>query len=348
MTLQSNDQLVAQPAIPELGQTSNDTNLVQLKLDGYEREWSLYLAALQEMANRGLSIAELLGCFEHIRNHYDGFIDEWVLKRIHCDLGQFTGATSPHRLVAENGRYASVTEAQNCNILFDLIEHCLDPEVDGVVEFGSGLGHNLARLRMRIPNRNGLTYIACEPSASGRQATELLFASDHKAQLRVLPFDYTTSSLDFLSGFRKLVAFTCHSVEQVTVLGADFYQRLLDSPVATCIHLEPFGWQHHTNLVAEVDAFHQNIVARDKLLGSFVYYIDNDMFLANSAAWSLSYAYNTDLLRLISSASDRGDINIFRLGYDILGSNPFNPSSIVAWTRRRRRRQSKSVVNGSG
>jgi len=320
----------------------NDQLIVNIKLDKYEAIWDLYLQSLQEMAERGLSTAVMLEYFEHIRNSSDGFIDEWLLKQINCDLGQFTGVTSPYRLVAENGRYASVTEPQNYNILFDLIEHFLDHEVDGVVEFGSGLGHNLARLRMRIPNRNGLTYIACEPSASGRQATELFFASEPKAQLQVLPFDYTTSSLDFLSGFRKLVAFTCHSVEQITVLGTDFYQRLLDSPVATCIHLEPFGWQIHTNLVAEVDALRENMVERGKFLETFVYIVDNERFQVNSAAWSLFCNYNTNLLRLISSASDRGDINIYRLYYDISGGNPFNPSSVVAWTRRRRRRRSIS------
>ncbi|MEI7988399.1 MAG: hypothetical protein WCI88_05115 [Chloroflexota bacterium] len=341
MTPHNYDTLLEKSVLPQLLQTTNTLGLVKCKLEKFDIEWSRYLSALHEMTSFGLSTNEVLNRLHHLQNRYEGFI-EWLNTVINCDFRKFAGQTSPNRLVAENSRYASVVNAQDYSAMFDMIENCIDSNCDGVVEFGSGLGNNLARLRLRLPAMTGLTYIAYEPSASGRIATELLFANDKNAHIRVLPFDYTNPSLDFLSSFRRLVAFTCHSIEQVTVLGANFYQLLLDSPIVSCVHLEPFGWQRYTNLSDEVCTLYQDEAARKSFLDNYIYTVDDANFSANSAAWSVLCAYNTDLLQLVSSASDRGDIGISAIQYDLIGNNPFNPSSIIAWNRKRRRRRSKS------
>lgn len=305
------------------------------RLANYEKDWSIYSAGIEAHIHGAVSIGDLVRTHEANVGKYCGFIPPFIMYHLdNIDLGKFSDEKPPHRLVVLDGRYVSSLVAPSSDALIDVIARCVDPDVDCIVEFGSGLGFNLARLRLRLPTAP-LTYIACEPSASGRQATRSIFATDPAARLQTHSFDYCQPNLDFLSGFRKIVAFTVHSIEQVPVLGESFYRMLLNANIAACVHIEPVGWQRFTNISETVLALHRDEEEWDRFYSGYTFVLDDTRVVDNAAIWSTICGYNTDLLRLISAAATSGEISMTTLAYDAVGLNPFNPSTVVAWRRNR-------------
>jgi hypothetical protein len=304
------------------------------RLARYQDDWRTQAPGIQNAVANGMPMQKLVRLRESHVNAYRGFIPDFIAKYLDVELGKFAEAKPPHRLAVSAGRYVSAPTGPSMDAFTDAIARCVDPDVDCVVEFGSGLGFNLARLRLRLPNAP-LTYLACEPSEAGRQAAQSLFASDPAARLEAHDFDYLRPNLDCLKRFRKIVAFTVHSIEQIPVLGENFYRMLLDANVAACVHIEPVGWQRFTNIAEAVLAFHGDPMACRRFLGSFKFVLDDSRVVDNAAAWSISCAYNTDLLPLISAAAARGEVFLTNVAYDVIGANPFNPSTLVAWRRNR-------------
>jgi len=301
----------------------------------YDRQWSTHIDRIVAQLAAGASMSEIVARFDAAIGAYYGFIDESVLKYLpKLELRGFADRPAPERLVVVNGRYLSLPAMPGMDGIFSAIAAVVDPEVDCIVEFGSGLGCNLARLRLKLPNAP-VSYIACEPTEHGRRASELIFSTDPGARFEARPFDYGTPDLAFLDRFRKIVAFTVHSIEQMPVLGKAFYDALLAANIAHCIHLEPVGWQRFTNLAQLVLSLHRDRDAWQKLRRNFEFVIDDSELVNNAAMWSAAGGYNTDLLPLIAAAAGRGEVTLTALAYEIIGLNPFNPSTLVAWRRTR-------------
>jgi hypothetical protein len=301
----------------------------------YDKSWGEVAATIEGRLGRGTSLEDLVRVWEGIAGAYRGFIPDFArVLGMPIDLARFADEKPPNRLVVVGGRYVSSPVALTTDALIDVIARYVDPAVDCIVEFGSGLGFNLARLRLRFPAAP-VTYIACEPTAMGRQATRRIFSTDPATHLRDYAFDYCRPDLNFLSGFRKIVAFTAHSIEQVPVLGESFYRMLLDTNIAACVHIEPVGWQRFDNIVAAVLAWHRDEAVWRRFLDGYNFVLDDSRVVDNAAVWSTRGGYNTDLLRLIAAAEARGDVSVTDLAYDVIGLNPFNPSTLVAWRRNR-------------
>lgn len=303
------------------------------RIANYDRGWSTYIDGIASEVARGVSLAELVSRYDGMLGSYRGFISDSLMQQIpRVDLGDFAGRPAPQRLAVVNGRYASLPTIPSTDALFDAIARVVDPEVDCIVEFGSGLGFNLARLRLRLP-KAALAYIACEPTEHGRRAAELIFSTDPQARLEARPFDYAAADLSFLDRFRKIIAFSVHSVEQVPMLGEHFYRALLATNIAHCIHLEPVGWQRFTNITESMLAMHRDWETWQSFCQALEFVVKDSELVKNAATWSAFCGYNTDLLSLIAGAVDRGDVALTALAYEIVGVNPFNPSTLVAWRR---------------
>jgi hypothetical protein len=119
------------------------------------------------------------------------------------------------------------------------------------------------------------------------------------------------------------------------VLGEDFYRMLLAANVTACVHVEPVGWQRFTNIADTVLALHRDKGTWDRFFATYEVVLDDARLVDNAAIWSTCCGYNTDLLQLISAAVASGDIAVTHLAYDVIGLNPFNPSTVVAWRRNR-------------
>jgi hypothetical protein len=303
------------------------------RIANYDREWSSFVDGIASRAGRGDSLAMLVGRYDAAVGKYDGFIAKWLRCQIaRLDLGQFASHQPPQRLAVVNGRYVVSPSAPDTSAIFDAIARAVAPETDCIVEFGAGLGFNLARLRLRLPGRP-ISYIACEPSEHGRRAAAQLFSADPQAVCETRTFDYAEADLGFLGRFRHIVAFSAHSMEQIPVLGDAFYRALLGTNVAQCFHLEPVGWQRFTDIAETVMAFHREPQARRQFVDDYEFVVADSQLVTNAAMWSATAGYNTDLLPLIGAAAARGDVALTALPYEIVGINPFNPSTLIAWRR---------------
>lgn len=308
----------------------------QGRLVHYDDSWKSYLVAAGDLLRSGLPMAEKVRRFDlacdQLQGRDEGFILPIVASQVgRIDLGKFRGMAPPYHLTVADGAYHATPQATQFDILAAAVDAVMDPEVDCLVEFGSGLGLNLARLALRIgqPARP-LTYIACEPSQSGLEVTRHLFSGGpHPLETRT--FDYADPQLDFLDRFDRVIALTCHSVEQIPVLGPDFHRALLARRLAAGIHLEPVGWQRFGDIVAQVKAAHDDPGLRARFRREYTYVIDNGHLVGNAGAWATAGCYNIDLLRLVAALSDEGAIAIAALAYDVVGVNPFNPSSLIVW-----------------
>ncbi len=310
-------------------------HLRESRITAYDGAWAQIEAYARQMVDDGLRMPEVVGRVAVMQcAAYSGLIPPGLTQAVdHLDLGRFADLPPPQRLVVERGRYAGTTEMLDFDTLWESIASVLDPEVDCLVEFGSGTGRNLAQLALTLRGRDRpLTYIGCEPTDSGRRTFELLFAGSPFRRMSV-HFDFAAPQMPFLGGFRRIVAFTNHAIEQAAHLGPGFYEELLHYPVAACVHIEPVGWQRFSNLLPIVLRAHRN--PRDRLWfrHNYEYVVEDERLVENAAAWSAMHLYNTDLLRQVADLSDAGRVAIHKLDYDIVGDNPFNPSTRIIWRR---------------
>ena len=313
-------------------------NIRTVHITGYEEAWASYIPHIQTLIGHKMTPAALVNRVREIKfdiRPYSGLISDELLKKIgRHDPGRFANRPAGEHLIVSNGRYVTTGFLSEAPTLADALRRHFTDEIDCVVEFGSGIGDNLAKLAVDGPG-HAATFIACEPSPSGRRAAELMFSALPGVRLETRDFDYTAPDLSFLKRFRSVLAFTSHSIEQIPVLGQPFYRQLLDSPVSACVHLEPIGWQRFTNLVKEVQEQYQDAELWQRHRRDYCYTLDDASLVLNAASWAASGFYNTDLLKLIATAAGAGEIAIATLAYEIIGYNPFNPSTLVAWTRRR-------------
>jgi hypothetical protein len=320
-------------ATPDTGPPSIFAGDGASRIANYDRAWSSYIDSIASHAARSASLAELVSCYDAVVGDYTGFIAAPLLRQItKIDLGRFAGSPPPQRLAVVDGHYVASPAIPSTDAILDAIAGAVGPEVDCIVEFGSGLGVNLARLRLRLPSAP-LTYIACEPTAQGRRAAEVIFSVDPLVRLDVRPFDYAAADLGFLARFRNIVAFTVHSVEQMPVLGDTFYRALLDTNTVHCFHLEPVGWQRFTNIAETVLTLHRDPQKWQQFCQGYEYVVEDSQLVTNAAMWSAACGYNTDLLSLVAAAIERGEVALAALAYEIVGTNPFNPSTLIAWRR---------------
>lgn len=306
------------------------------RLADYDDDWRKLADAIGPLAAQGVSLDELIERHRIYKGTYHGFLPDFVHRVVpDLDLARFADQPPPFRLAVVEGRYVSRLEPPTQDGLLEVVARCVDPAVDCIVEFGSGLGFNLAWLRRRLRTA-ALTYVACEPSEGGRRAASLIFGTEPDAAFEAHPFDYAAPDFSALRRFRKIVAFTCHSIEQMPVLGERFYRALLDTNIACCVHIEPVGWQRFTNIAEAVRSMHDDHDAWMRQAASYKFVLEDQSVVDNAAMWSGLCGYNIDLLPLISDAAARGDLALFALAYDVVGINPFNPSTLIAWRRLRR------------
>lgn len=235
-------------------------------------------------------------------------------------------------------------------------------QVDTVVELGSGTGRNLFVLaeRLRAAGAGPIAFHACEYTEAGRRAATRLDSVGGRRLLSVHAFDYRRPDLSFLDGSRNVLFFSVHSLEQITSADEAIVAEMLGrSRACHCIHFEPVGWQLDPQLVAfreridrtgfrDLDSLRWKAArALDKRLGTrlargFKGIPLRDVVIGsaartslNAARWSARFGYNKNLVQLLRAQQGAGRIEIFREEPDVFGENPFNPSTILGWSKRR-------------
>lgn len=167
-----------------------------------------------------------------------------------------------------------------------------------VIELGCGYGYNMWRLRHDYPDHR---FVGGEYSINAIELARRLFTD--VTDVHVTNFNYYDAHYDVLaeaSGDGPMIVFTSHSVEQlpsaaVVIDGLREYR----SAIEAVFHFEPILG-----------------LAEDDLLGLLRrrYCVAND--------------YNRDLLELLKRCAD---VEVVRTEHDVLGINPLNPTSVIAW-----------------
>lgn len=315
------------------GELGNDRALHDQRAAHYEAHWSRLRDEMAPAFAAGLPLADLLVRHDLLNEiRYQGFLAPTITRYLgRVDRRGFADVAAPDRLIVAEGRYRAGPHADQFAVLQGAVAALVDEGVDCIVEFGAGLGVNLARLALTFgPRGFNPTYVACEPAAGGRDFAARLFAGgEHRFEAH--EFDYLAPEFGFLGRFRRILAFTCHSIEQVSVLGPAFHDGLLRLPLAGGLHLEPVGWQRFTNIAAAVAEAHRSNQALQWYRRDYEYVLEDDRVVDNSAAWAAAMLYNTDLLAQVGRLADAGRIGLAALAFEIVGENPFNPSTLIAW-----------------
>jgi len=237
-------------------------------------------------------------------------------------------------------------------------------DVDCVVKLGSGIGRNLFALfhaaRSRLPGE--IEFHACELTVAGRKISETLHGLCPGMNLAIHPFDYHAPDLSFLQEGRNIVFLTAHSIEQITELNPTLFDEMLTrSAKCTCFHFEPVGWQYDPSLReqrrlqdAPAQRSRMSLGRRLRKIGRpfdmvFKTRFDrgfpgidlneddigrSQLVSRNAAEWSARSEYNSNIVSLLKGLEADARITISRTDLNAYGDNPFNPTTIIQWTKK--------------
>jgi hypothetical protein len=220
-----------------------------------------------------------------------------------------------------NGDYSLMPPVQD-DTLIDVLAQRLRQDTDVVLELGCGWGRNLFRLSGKTLFRP--RFVGGEPTEAGRRVAEKISVLDRRHTYSFHSFDYRNPDFTFIGQQRRGIVFTCHSVEQVEVISPTALLGAMEC-FDECIgvHYEPVGWQNTPGILDQA----REIQGR-------AWEIDKSKLHLNAARHALEAGYNRNLVSVLNDLEAQGTITIETRVWDLFGSNPFNPSSLIVWTRR--------------
>ena len=204
----------------------------------------------------------------------------------------------------------------------DLVAGYCNADIKRIIELGAGWGTNLFYLWLGGAPRSA-EYVAMEYTATGREVTQLVGATEPHLALTTRPFDYHRPDLSEFRTGEKTVVFTSYSIEQITHLSDALFEELLAIPgLDHVIHVEPVSWQ----LLAESGL--------DSLIRSLSYIVPPRLSLEiDVRRRSRSHGYNKNLISKLRSLERAGRIRIERIEKNYIGPNPINPGTAIVWRR---------------
>ena len=167
---------------------------------------------------------------------------------------------------------------------------------DTIIELGSGYGYNLNLVSGRYPGRN---YIGGDISSNAVKASKLLFRDKDNITVKLLNFYDSEWELFKSSQPGQTLVFTWHAIEQLPD-SMDVFKVLAKyrQNISMVIHFEP------------------------------VYELLGDSTLDDlRRGYTILRDYNQNILTSITSSGG----SIRHAEKDILGLNPLNPTSFIAW-----------------
>ncbi len=306
------------------------TRSTHFNQEAYEGSWSGVETAVQErLKTGGAGIGDILTVVDRALAGTKVGAD--AFRVFHGDLQAPAGQDGNGfgRVVAAYGRYQAVPPGIHGKALTDLMLQRLPADVDIVVEFGSGVGQNLVRLALET-GRTDLRYIACELTESGRRVTDCMARLMPAYSIETAGFDYNACDFSFLPDGANVFAFTHFSIEQISDIQEAFFTGLIDRCAALdMLHLEPCGWQRFVKLRAWYDQARQSGVRPAHRIEA-----TEAQFSRNAAFWAIQHSYNRNLLETIAGLEKAGGIKVLEQVMDYYGSNPFNPGTLIHWTKK--------------
>jgi hypothetical protein len=355
---------------------SNKKRTAKKSKTEYERAWLKLLSIVRSAQEHGLG--DPIKIVQYVEKHEgQAFFLKKRFYDIHKKIGLQVKPKQPpiERLAVQDGYYiiapANLTLAKR---ITDMLARFLteqNGQIDHVVELGSGIGRNLFILAQKLlPTlRDKIRFYACEYTDAGRQVCAALQEQNTRMLLSIEPFDYYQPDFTFLEKAKKVLYFTCHSIEQIPVLNRVVIERILEaSDQCFCFHAEPVGWQFDDDLLNwrkqvqsnKTKQSQSNMMRGLQKVKRKLYKLDRRAFARfgigfldagrqfgididrsdigssnkvspNAAKWSAAMDYNTNLISLLKDLKKEGLICIDSEQVNFYGDNPFNPSTVVFW-----------------
>ena len=294
-------------------ESSCDSYQSKAWVDFYEKAWEFRMRYLKELKDRG--ITHPLSLIRHIysmekRNILScGTGEATYIKRAFTGYEMAPDGYPCFRISSLRGEYIHVPyhiiTTQLVDFLFYYIEN--NGPFDAIVELGCGYGRNIFELYYNGAPRN-IDYYGGELTSSGVAMANILSSLDVNINMKFFTFDHTLPCLDIVNGYKRILYFTAHSIEQVHHISPTYFRAVAGSAQdVTCVHFEPFGFQ------------------LDKLGEA----TEQQRILFENNGW------NADLALALHQASADGVIDLKFVGTELFLSNdPSNPTSLAVWTSR--------------
>lgn len=269
------------------------------------------------------------------------------------------------RIIVWDGSYLRVPFEQDLLTHSGVLAEVLtaNPEIDCVVELGSGVGRGLFDLANWYEERGQPSpkLVACEPTDAGRRVTKKLLELASGVQMSVHYFNYNEPDFSFLQKPLNALFFTQHSIEQIPVLPRSVFDAMIShTSNCHCLHFEPVGWQFDQKfrLMRQLSRTKVGTVCQraKRRIHWLMRRIDNRLGTSfgagfpgvsirasdigrsanvsrNGAAWSTNLNYNTNLVSLLSSLEREHKIRLLKQCPNYMDDNPFNPSTMIHWAK---------------
>lgn len=277
----------------------------------------------------GMTISRALQLIAGQGNHYfDGKKND--INRIFAEglkWPRLPNGTPMFRVAPVNGISAVVATCSNNELIVpDVIER-IDGDTDAVVDLGCGYGRLIFTIRDLVEHLYPkLKYFAGELSEDGLKATRIIAGMEpNRTPVGIHAYNHLDPSFDFLAGCKKVVFFTCHTIEQVTLMTETLFLRMLESVERlVCIHAEPVGWQMNAEVMGKIE---------DGSLGKEQFRINpytpvNDGYAAHTPVVS---GWNRNLISVLQGLEKKGRIKIESIDLNYCGNEIYNPSTRIVW-----------------
>lgn len=191
----------------------------------------------------------------------------------------------------------------------------IDTDTVNIIELGSGYSKNLFDIWLNGGPLDA-NYIGMEYTSAGRDCGSFLALLEPHIRYQSHAFDYYKPLLPAFDANAKTFAFTCYSIEQITMLGLETFDALLGIPgLYKVVHIEPVGWQAGPRGLP---------------------FPTEPMLWLSTWISARRAKYNRNLVRIINSLVHAGRITLNHPPkIDYLAHRPNLPGTVLTWSPRR-------------
>lgn len=185
-----------------------------------------------------------------------------------------------------------------------------EPDMDCIVELGSGYGRNLFELYLN-GGPHPVKMFAGEVTETGRALADELKVLEPALDITVVPFDYTQPDFSFLgkNRLKNVLFFTRHSIEQVERVPRELFTGMIAAAEkVTCLHFEPFGFQLNK------ESRYEGPIS-----------VEQEKFITRMH-------WNANLVESVQALADEGKLTLRHSYKNVIGEDPVSPTSIMVWT----------------
>ena len=271
--------------------------------DEYSKGWNQKLSVCQEMVSQGDKILSRIIAAE------DAMVEDSYRRYLHKLYSSMGGPV----ICGKSRRisFLSISELIFCHRQFvsAILRRYTPKSCERVVELGCGTGSNLFYFFLNGGPQNA-DYMGFEYTNEGREVGSYLAGLEQRLAL------FSFGKCDYLNldqlqiGSKKVtIAFTCHSIEQVTYLPERFFRDIIKviPGLRVCLHFEPVGWQK-------------------PLAGRWRRPYDR-----SCERYARRLGYNQNFSELLIKAQRQGVLKILDIQRNVWGINPLNPTTLVVW-----------------